>query len=236
MISVIIPAFNEEKNISKTLQSLIDQKYKEKFEVILVDNNSTDKTVKVASKFLKTLNLKIIIEKRRGRGNARATGVSKSNGEIVAFLDADTIATSNWLSVIEKSFEKENIVAVTGPWKFHDVDGATKQFMEKTQELDQLPYRVYRGHFWLNGMNMAILKSAYKKTKGFDRKLNAHEDIKITEELRKIGKIKYIRKMTVETSGRRYKKGVVKGLLTYIVPAIEHFVFKKEKIDLKDIR
>lgn len=236
MISVIIPAFNEEKAISATLQSLINQKYSKKFEVIVVDNNSADKTFEKASKFGNKLNLKIIHEPQRGRGNARSTGALRASGDVLAYIDADTTATPAWLSVIEEGFEAKEVVAITGPWKMSAVTGFTKWFMETFQKHSQYPYRIVKGHYYLNGMNMAIKTSAYKKVGGFDINLNAHEDVKITSQLERVGEIKYVNKMRVTTSGRRFKKGIMKGLWDYQKPFLQHFVFGKKKIDLENVR
>lgn len=71
MISVIIPAYNEEQNITRCLNALTVQKTNKKFEVILVDNNSTDGTVELANKFNNKLNLKIVTETKKGRSPAR---------------------------------------------------------------------------------------------------------------------------------------------------------------------
>jgi len=236
MISVIIPAYNEEKSIKNVLQSLVDQKTKHKFEVILVDNNSTDNTSKIAKTFLKKLNLKIISEKKQGRGPARARGAKEAKGEIFAYIDADTESFPDWIEAITDAFAEKNVVAVTGPWRVMDLGGFTQWFLNTFQEVAQLPYRVIRGHFWLNGMNMAIRKSSYYKVNGFNENLDAHEDVDITERLRKIGKIKYIKSMKVKTSGRRYKRGLLKGLFEYQKLAVQHFILGKKKIELSDKR
>ena len=121
MVSVIIPAFNEGKNIAAVLTSLVKQQYTKKFEVILVDNNSSDNTVKIAKKFLKKLPLKIVSEKKQGRGAAKARGAKEAKGEILAFMDADTMAYDNWLSTIESAFKNKETIAITGPWRVYDL-------------------------------------------------------------------------------------------------------------------
>ena len=235
MISVIIPAYNEEKAVGKTLNSLVRQTYKEKFEVILVDNNSEDNTVKVAEKFLRKLPLKIILEKKQGRGAAKDRGAREAKGEILAYLDADTKATRNWLARIEENFSDKKIVAVTGPWRIDDIpDSSLKWFLESFQETAQLPYRVPFGHYWLNGMNMAFRASAYRKCGGINKNLNVHDDVDISTRIGKLGKIKYDKKLLVYTSGRRYKNGFLSGLMSYHKHSLEYLVGKRA--DLEDIR
>ena len=232
MTSVVIPAFNEEKNIGDTLQSLVNQKYAKKFEVILVDNNSTDGTVKTAKKYSKKLNLRIIKETKQGRGAAKARGANEAKGDILAYLDADSRALPNWLSVIEKSFKDQSVVAVTGPWAVYDLpDGFTKWFLHNFQEIAMLPVTVYLGHPDLNGMNMALSKSAYKRSGGFDASLNIHDDFDLARRLNKLGKVKYTKKLKVLTSGRRYRRGILAGLLSYHKHTLNFLIGKPANLE-----
>ena len=112
MITVIIPAFNEEKTIEKCLDSLVNQKTKRKFSVIVVDNNSTDKTAEKARTFENKLDLTIIVEKKKGRGAARRTGFQNAIGEVLFSTDADTTHPSNWIETLSDSLENSKSIAV----------------------------------------------------------------------------------------------------------------------------
>ncbi len=235
-VSVIIPAFNEEKTISKTLETLAKQDYKEGFEVIVVDNNSTDGTSRQAMKFAKRLDIRTVMEKKKGRGTARATGANESKGDYIFYTDADALVPPNWISGVMKYFDDPKVVAVSGPWRVEDVKGFTKFFLNNFQDIGVLPYTLVTGMHWLTGFHMAIRKDAYKKCGGFDPDLNAHEDIDISERLRKIGKIAYARDVVVVQSGRRFKKGLVRGLLDYELSGIKFFLLGSKKIVLEDRR
>ncbi|MBI3255845.1 MAG: glycosyltransferase [Candidatus Andersenbacteria bacterium] len=100
MISIVIPAYNEAQAISKTLASLVAQDFSGEFEVIVVDNNSSDGTAQVAKAFQDKLNLKVIHEPHQGRGAARAAGFAAAQSRIICSTDADTIVPSNWLTEI----------------------------------------------------------------------------------------------------------------------------------------
>lgn len=99
VLSVVIPALNEEKFIGHCLNSLAGQTLgRDKFEVIVVDNGSTDRTREITAKFETFLNLRVL---EAGKGNISALrnqGASFATGSFLAFLDADCFPTSTWLS------------------------------------------------------------------------------------------------------------------------------------------
>jgi glycosyltransferase involved in cell wall biosynthesis len=98
-VSIIIPALNEEKMIGRCLESLAGLDYaRERFEVIVVDNGSTDRTREIARSFEDRLNVRVL-ERRGVRISAlRNYGTSEAQGAILAFLDADCLAPKEWLA------------------------------------------------------------------------------------------------------------------------------------------
>lgn len=237
MVSVVIPAFNEEKTIAKVLDSLEKQSLNEKFEVILVDNNSNDKTVRVARNFGRKFNLRIISELRRGRGTARATGFAKAGGEIIFSTDADTILPERWLETGLKYFENPQVVGVTGPWEIKDLGGHKEFFLNHFQEVCSVyPAILILGCPWLTGFNFAVRKKAYLKSGGFNPDLNAHEDIDLTLRLRKLGKIIYAWDLKPITSGRRFKKGLRRGFWTYQKEWLKKNILGDKQVFLEDAR
>lgn len=100
-VSFIIIAYNEEKSIGNCLASILSQNDLKCFEIIVVNDGSTDSTAKVVESFAhKNKNIKLItLSPNQGRGAARDTGVKNATGEFIAFIDADIILPSNWLSV-----------------------------------------------------------------------------------------------------------------------------------------
>ena len=99
-VSIIVPAFNEENQIKPLLQSLINQNFRYNYEIIIVDNQSTDNTVKIVENFKIKHNIKDlkIITSKGKLGKVRNDGIFNSSGEWIAFIDADEIADPNWLS------------------------------------------------------------------------------------------------------------------------------------------
>ena len=105
-ITVIVPAYNAEKTIEKTLASLKNQSFKD-FDVIIVDDSSTDNTINVAKRFFK----KVIKNKgRKGPAGARNTGIKEAKTEKLAFIDSDCFADKDWIKNIYKELEKEDAV------------------------------------------------------------------------------------------------------------------------------
>src|SRR3990170_4121965 len=100
IISVVIPAFNEEKLFPQCLESLKNQNYAGKCEVIVVDNASTDSTARVAGEF----GAKVVFCPRRGVVYARQAGAQVASGDIIVQGDADTVYPKDWLSRIARHF------------------------------------------------------------------------------------------------------------------------------------
>ncbi|NJL79246.1 MAG: glycosyltransferase family 2 protein [Richelia sp. RM2_1_2] len=88
-VSVIIPLYNAEKYIARTLQSILNQTY-QNIEIIIVDDESPDNSVKICQQFNDS-QIKIIHQKNRGLPGARNTGIRHATGEYIAFMDADDI-------------------------------------------------------------------------------------------------------------------------------------------------
>ena len=111
-ISVIIPAYNEEKRITNAIEALLRQTYlKDKMELIVVDDGSTDKTCEVVSKYPVKL---IRHNKNKGDSASRNTGAKNALGEIIATTDADDRVDENWLINIAKHYNDGDVGFVAG--------------------------------------------------------------------------------------------------------------------------
>ncbi|MBU0569746.1 glycosyltransferase family 2 protein [Patescibacteria group bacterium] len=116
-VSIIIPAFNEDKYISKCLESILKQETNMPFETIVVNNNSTDKTKAIA----KEKGFKVIDESRQGVTIAKNTGAKVAKGNLLFFLDADCVIPFDYIEKII-SFFKDNpkVDALGGPYIYYD--------------------------------------------------------------------------------------------------------------------
>ncbi|TLM97491.1 glycosyltransferase family 2 protein, partial [bacterium] len=112
-VSVVIPAYNEEDYLLGCLESIKKQDYTGEYEVIVVDNASTDNTAKIALDW----GAKVVYESKRSPASARQKGAEVAKGELIAFIDADTQAPTHWLSTFVSRFVREpEMVAISGPY------------------------------------------------------------------------------------------------------------------------
>lgn len=237
MISVVIPAYNEEENISRCLEALCNQTTKMKFEVIVVNNNSTDNTSRIAQTFNDRLNLKVITQQRKGRSPARKKGFDHVIGDLIFSTDSDCEVPNDWIEKLYNPFKDEKIVAVTGSCYIDDCGSLTNKIFNLIQPAGMRFFRIIFGHYWLSGFSFAIRKEAYKKSGGFDPHLNIQEDIDLSFKVAKVGKIKFISDTPIHFSSRRIKeKGLIRGLLPYFTSFWYYYTGNKEMVYLSDVR
>jgi glycosyltransferase involved in cell wall biosynthesis len=113
LLSVVIAALNGQYTIGSTLSSVFSNDFPDgEFEVIVVDNGSTDNTMEVAKRFP----VKILSCAKRGQGAARNLGITKAKGEIICFTDSDILVPKNWLGKIREFFGScQHVDGVGGP-------------------------------------------------------------------------------------------------------------------------
>lgn len=195
-VSIVIPAYNEERLIAKCLESIQRQTVAPQ-EVIIVDNNCTDNTVAIAKQYGAT----IVPEPRQGITYARTTGFNAAKHSIIGRIDADSCLRDDWVATVIDTFEKDTqTIGITGSSALYTLGSSLFMgrwlfyiFLRKSVEI---PMRVSP---WLFGHNMAIRKTAWHKIKKNvslgDTDIN--EDLDLTLHLRKIGKLRYIHRLVV---------------------------------------
>ena len=134
-ISVILPAYNAEKYVSKTLESLLTQTLKET-EFICVNDGSKDGTLKVLKEFEQNdERIKIIDKKNEGVWKARIDGISAATGQYIAFIDADDYVENVFLEELYKSITKNNAdIAVCG---FRRIDEKTGKVLSQEMKYEE---------------------------------------------------------------------------------------------------
>lgn len=207
-VSIVIPAYNEEKYIGRLLTSLQKLPKENILEILVVDNGSSDKTkevVRIASLSVDGSDPKIrlIVETRKGVAWARTRGAGEARGDIIAFLDADTFVTDKWLPRLLKYFSSDKVVSVSGPTYLYDVPSLTRVgVVVYWWFASAILYRIvgYMGIF----ANLAIRAESFKKIGGIDTSVEFYgDDTNITRRLSKVGKVVFSRSVSVFASGRR---------------------------------
>ena len=186
-VSIIIPAYNEEKNLKACLSSIALLDYpRGKTEVIVVDDGSTDKTSAIA----RTHGAKVIKGKHSGKSAALNLGLTKAKYGIIFTIDADTIVEKGCLRALIAPLHEEDVGATTGNSQVNNkksIIGAFQNIEYHYNNLIRLGFsRVFRNGIWFFGALACYRKAALKKIGGFKKDTLA-EDMDVALELRRAG-------------------------------------------------
>lgn len=213
-VSVVIPAYNEDQYIETCLEHLINQTQKP-LEIIVVNNNSTDKTVEIVKKFPVTL----IHEPVQGMIPTRNKGFNAAKGDIIARTDADSRVPSDWVSLIQQNFEQTDIVALSGPVTFYDLPIHSKVFSNVFSETLKL---LFKQNF-LYGPNYALKKDTWNTIKNEVclKDSEVHEDFDVSIHIPTPELIGFDPNLVVEISARRIKHHPESFFGEYLLRAIK---------------
>lgn len=216
IFSVIIPAYNEEKLLPSCLKSVLNQDFpKNKYEVIVVNNASTDKTPQIA----KAYGVKVINEPKKGFVFARSAGLKEAKGKYIVNLDADCTVPKNWLKKINLVFQKNSKTAlVTGPC-------ITVYSNHKHSRLDyfnatilDLCQRIFKVCLCYYGGNVAIKKPLLLRIGAYDLRFPMADQISLLKRIKKAGGKNVLDKdLVVLHSGRRTEKRMLKFLFQEVL-------------------
>lgn len=162
--SVIIPAYNAEKTLSSCLESLAEQSVrKEDYEIIVVDDGSTDGTSKIAKGF----NANHIFQTNKGPAAARNRGAREARGAIILFTDSDCVPEHNWIQEMVGPFSDADVVGVKGAYKTRQKEMAARfaqaefedryDLLQKSSSIDMI-----------DTYSAAFRKDVFLKMGGFD--------------------------------------------------------------------
>jgi glycosyltransferase involved in cell wall biosynthesis len=236
-ISLIIPAYNEEKYIGECLEYAIKNSHGGFSEIIVVDNASTDKTREVA---LQYAGVKVVREDRKGLTRARQRGYEESKGELLAYIDADTHMPEAWVETVIEEFKKNpKLACLSGPYIYHDIS-KWNQFLVKVLYWSAIAMPAYWiAGYMITGANFAIRRDVLDKMKGFDTSIEFYgEDTNIARRARAFGKVKFKLDFPMYLSGRRLNnQGIYKTAFLYITNFLsEAFYHKPLTKEYKDFR
>lgn len=165
--SVIIPTYNNANRIERSVKSVLNQKF-EDWELIIVDDGSTDETSTVVSAFLKDCRIKYIKIKNAGVAVARHTGVENASGEYLSFLDGDDEVKENWLTDFNE-LKKGNTGYISCGYQLNGED----KYPKVNKEISKFKYSSLAGTF-------ALKKIIYDAIGGYDQNLKQSENYEMT--------------------------------------------------------
>jgi len=214
--SVVIPTLNEEKYLPKLLDDLYKQTEKG-FEVIIADSYSKDNTKKVVYNFMDKLNIQFFQTKLKNVAAQRNHGASKSSGDYLVFLDADTQINSSFLKKVKKVILKRKGLAFI-PYFLPDREYKQyKSLFDLSNMLVEFSQNLPK-RFSLGG-NMVIERNFFGIVRGFNEELFIAEDHELIQRISQWGvEVKFIREAKTYFSLRRMKKeGKIKFFYKYFV-------------------
>ena len=180
-ISVVIPFYNAERTLRQCVSSAFAQDF-QPFEVILVDNNSTDGSSLIAREFVAERggNCFYVAEPRQGPSPARNTGTGFAKGEIIAFIDSDCVPHERWLWNIMKAFNNPSIGAVAGRIVGARAVNSVETFHALFTLKGGRQEKVYKSFSLNTGgfatANLAVRKLLFENLGGFDESRSFGED------------------------------------------------------------
>jgi cellulose synthase/poly-beta-1,6-N-acetylglucosamine synthase-like glycosyltransferase len=190
-----VAARNEEKNIRACLMVISKQNYPaHKFEVIVVDDASTDSTNEIIQQFVRTnsnFSGITLTEDKGGKKNAINSAIEKATGELIVTTDADCVMGENWLTVLVAFFEQTGSKMIVAPVCFHE----EKTIFEKMQSLEFMALIASTGGalffnkaIMCNGANLAYTKQVFDEVNGFAdiNKIASGDDVLLMYKIKKL--------------------------------------------------
>ncbi|MBI2657114.1 glycosyltransferase family 2 protein [Candidatus Woesearchaeota archaeon] len=187
-LSIVIPAYNEEKNIEECINSILESDYpKEKMELIIADDGSTDSTLKLLRKYKK---IKVLKQNHLGKVEALNLGCKKSSSEFILTIDADTILDKDCIKELLNPFSDKNIGATTGNNNVRNKKSIIGAFQNVEYHFSNLIRnsfsKVFNNGIWFSGSLACYRKTALENI-GYFKKDTLAEDQDIALEMKKAG-------------------------------------------------
>jgi len=219
MFSAIIPTFNEEKNIVKTLENA--KWLCPECEIIVIDAESNDNTIKFARKHA----TKIVKSKIKNRAHQLNLGAKYAKNDILIFLHADSILPKNWNKIVQDSIDNGSI------WGGFFIKFNSRHPFFRFIEFRSNWIRATLFKTFFGDQGIFVRKDIFEKIHGFPE-VPILEDVLISKKLKEIAKPKVIREVALETSARRFlKNGIYKTYISMgLVMLMYHLGFSLQTI------
>ena len=243
-ISFVVPAYNEEAYLGRCLASIVAQTASapDTFEIIVVNNASTDSTRDVALSFPR---VQLVDEPRKGLTYARQAGFDASTGDYIANVDADSVLTPGWVDEVVRNFKQQpRLAALSGPVIYYDLTMRQRLLVRVYYFIAWSSYAINRYILrvgsMIQGGNFVLSRRALEQIGGFDTSIAFYgEDTDIARRISKVGPVLFTLKLKMYTSARRLnKEGVLRMAFRYSINYFWTTFFKRpytqEYIDVRE--
>lgn len=244
MISVVIPLYNKEKSITTTLESVLAQSYTD-YEIIVVDDGSTDNSLNVVRSFVHSFThssvIKIVHKENGGVCSARNRGIQEAKGDFIAFLDADDV----W----DKEYLAEQVMMIAdfpeaAMWGINFAEINNGKLVRKLETALPEGYRGYVDHYFeMSGRisdlfcssSVVIRREVFDKVGMFDERIKYAEDSDMWFRIIATSKVAFFDKYMVfyqwDAENRALKREIkLKYFLPYFVDKYQDSLYKKNRI------
>ena len=225
-ISIIVPFYNAEDHIKDCAESLLSQKYPTNdYEIIFVDNNSTDSSIDIVKSYPQ---IKLLSESKQGSYAARNRGIKEANGQIFAFTDPDCVASPDWLRVVEKAMFNPSTLVVLGQNLMSNNSLHLSMIQDYSNEKNIYTFSSNDGNkYFGHTNNMAVRRDLFNDLGLFIERKRGADTIFVNNVVKKYSPqaVRYSESMTV-----RHME--IRGLLDYYKKA---FTYGRSRIMYKHI-
>lgn len=178
--SIIIPAYNASDYLAETLDSALNQTFSD-FEILVIDDGSTDNTVEVVNRYQKLdPRVKLISQENQGVSQARNTGIQAARGQYLAFLDSDDIWFPDNLEFHLNHFQTDSKLGISfARVEFINPDGSPTGQSSSLRLKNISPYHLYMENLLCTPSNSVIRKEVFVEIGGFNKALSGYADIEL---------------------------------------------------------
>ncbi len=208
--SIIIPVYNVGEYIEECVESILKQKTKYEFEIILVNDGSTDNSIERCEKYLKDIRIKLINQKNSGPSSARNAGIKASKGEYLLFIDGDDFVDDNYLACLDKYVENKADIVV---FSYAHLINKERLFNTIKHEFENISGKEYLNNLWTKGENISFFVWSYLFKKNtleenvFDESLKNGEDFDFI--MRVLPHAKNLFSVNIPIYVYRYRRGSI---------------------------
>jgi cellulose synthase/poly-beta-1,6-N-acetylglucosamine synthase-like glycosyltransferase len=215
-VSVVIAALDEEETIARCLRSVCAARLDGEREIIVADNNSTDRTAEVARGFP---SVKVVAAPIPGAVNAKAAGVAEARAPLVAIIDADSECPPDWLEKICAAFDADpKLLGLSGPARYRNPRRWVPALMALWYGWWKFLAWLFGRALYATGTNVAFRRDAMREAGGFDTNvLVGGDEVGLFRKLRRRGMTRFDDELWVDTDPRRTDVGFVRFFFTTVM-------------------